>query len=134
MKLLRSAVLSGALAVVASMAAAQTPPNPYKEIPNFARLPEEKIWGHIFGVAIDSRKHVWVLDRCGGSSCVGSNAPSLHEFDAAGKHLKSIGEGLFVFPHSLMVDKDDNLWVADCGVKDGKGNQVFKVSPGGKVL
>jgi sugar lactone lactonase YvrE len=134
MTLIQCALMLISVMIFPKLAAAQNPPNPYREVPNFARLPEEKLWGHVFGVGIDSHNHVWVLDRCGGSSCVGSSAPALHEFDAAGKHLKSIGEGLFVFPHSLMVDKDDNLWVADCGVKDGRGNQVFKVSPQGKVL
>ena len=127
-------VLLGAIAMAACLAMAQTPAEPYREVPNWAELPGGRLWGHVFGVGIDSRGHIWVLDRCGGSSCVGSNAAPLHEYDASGKYLKSIGEGLFVFPHSLYVDKDDNLWVTDCGVKDGKGNQVFKISPDGKVL
>ena len=37
-------------------------------------------------------------------------------------------------PHGLTADKDGNLWVADNGLKDGKGQQVFKLSPDGKVL
>jgi len=56
------------------------------------------------------------------------------EFDQHGRFIKSFGSGLFVFPHSLLVDKDDNIWITDCGVKNGKGNQVFKLSSEGKVL
>ncbi len=41
---------------------------------------------------------------------------------------------MFVFPHGLYVDKDDNVWVTDGQGKDGKGQQVFKFSPDGKVL
>jgi len=32
------------------------------------------------------------------------------------------------------VDKDGNVWVTDGGGRDGKGHQVFKFSPDGKVL
>jgi DNA-binding beta-propeller fold protein YncE len=134
MTLLRCVVLLSTLAIIMGPAAAQTPPNPYHEVPNFAKFPEGRMWGHVFGVGIDSHRNVWALDRCEGSSCVGSNLPPIHEFDSSGKYLKSLGEGLFVFPHSLFVDKDDNIWVTDCGVSDGKGNQVLKLSPDGKVL
>jgi DNA-binding beta-propeller fold protein YncE len=51
------------------------------------------------------------------------------QFDKSGKLLKSFGAGLFVSPHKLSVDKDGNLWLADNG-----GNQVFKLSPEGKIL
>jgi sugar lactone lactonase YvrE len=32
------------------------------------------------------------------------------------------------------VDRDGNVWVTDAQAKDGKGQQVFKFSPEGKVL
>jgi hypothetical protein len=134
MSLIRSVVLFSALALITTLAAAETLPDPYHEIPNFAKFPEGRMWGHVFGVGVDSHGNVWALDRCEASSCVGSNLPPIHEFDSTGKYLKSFGEGLFVFPHSLFIDKDDNIWVADCGVSDGKGNQVLKLSPDGKVL
>ena len=117
-----------------AMAAPQTVPDPYHEIPNWAKLPDHRMWGHVFGVSVDSRGNVWVLDRCGAASCVGSNVPPIQEFDSSGNFVKSMGAGLFVFPHSLYVDKQDNLWITDCGVKNGKGNQVFKLSPDGKIL
>jgi secreted PhoX family phosphatase len=41
---------------------------------------------------------------------------------------------MFVFPHGATVDAQGNLWVTDSQVKDGKGHQVFKFSPDGKVL
>jgi sugar lactone lactonase YvrE len=55
---------------------------------------------------------------------------------ATGRPTKSIGEGLFVFPHGLHVDRDGNIWVSDAlASKDGtKGQQVIKLSPDGKVL
>lgn len=115
-------------------ALAGTVPTPYHMVNNWAKLPPGRIWGHVFGVGIDSHNNVWVLDRCGRASCVDPKVDPIMEFDSAGNFIKSIGSGLFVFPHSLLVDKDGNLWVADCGVKNGRGNQVFKLSPDGKVL
>jgi sugar lactone lactonase YvrE len=41
---------------------------------------------------------------------------------------------MFVFPHGLFVDRDGNVWVTDGQGKDGKGHQVFKFGPDGKVL
>ncbi len=55
---------------------------------------------------------------------------------ATGKPIKSIGAGLFVFPHGLHVDRDGNIWVVDAAASKDKtkGNQVIKLSPDGKVL
>jgi sugar lactone lactonase YvrE len=41
---------------------------------------------------------------------------------------------MFLFPHGLKVDKDGNVWVTDGHGADGKGQQVFKFTPAGKVL
>ncbi len=41
---------------------------------------------------------------------------------------------MFVFPHAIFVDKDDNVWVTDADGKDGKGQQVMKFSSKGKLL
>jgi sugar lactone lactonase YvrE len=75
-----------------------------------------------------------VAERCGANSCAGSSLDPILEFDSSGKLLKSFGGGMFVFPHGIGVDKDGNVWVTDGQGKDGKGHQVFKFSPEGKVL
>jgi DNA-binding beta-propeller fold protein YncE len=41
---------------------------------------------------------------------------------------------MFIFPHGATVDPQGSLWVTDEQAKDGKGMQVFKFSPEGKVL
>jgi len=64
----------------------------------------------------------------------GSNVAPILKFDPSGKLVKSFGEGMFVFPHGLFVDKDGNVWVTDGQGKEGKGQQVVKFSPEGKVL
>jgi sugar lactone lactonase YvrE len=54
--------------------------------------------------------------------------------DPSGKLLKSFGAGLFVFPHGIYVDDSRNVWVVDGQGANGKGQQVTKFSPDGKVL
>jgi virginiamycin B lyase len=135
MSLNRLALLLGAFLAMASAAAGQAFPNPYIEIgSNWARLPQGTTWGVLYTPQVDSHGNVWVLDRCGQGSCVDTDDPAILEFDSSGRFIKGIGQGLFAFPHNLFIDKDDFLWVADAGVGKGKGNQVTKLSPDGKVL
>jgi DNA-binding beta-propeller fold protein YncE len=109
-------------------------PNPYRTIEHWGKLPEGRTWGSVAGIDVDSKDHIWVAERCGANTCVGSNLDPIMEFDTEGKLLKSFGGGMFVFPHGLGVDKQGNVWVTDGQGKDGKGHQVFKFSPDGKVL
>jgi sugar lactone lactonase YvrE len=118
-------------------------PNPYRTVRNWAQLPDGRKWGSTSGASISPEGNIWTYDRCGGNSCVGSNLAPILEFEPSGKLLKNFGAGIFVYPHGLFVDKDGNVWVTD-GVgggatpddagKHGKGHQVFKFSPDGKVL
>jgi sugar lactone lactonase YvrE len=41
---------------------------------------------------------------------------------------------MFLFPHGMYVDREGNVWVTDSHGGDGKGHQVIKFSPEGKVL
>jgi sugar lactone lactonase YvrE len=75
-----------------------------------------------------------VFERCGGTTCDGSDVAPILKIDAAGKVVKSFGAGMFIFPHGLFVDRDGNVWVTDGRGKGGKGHQVFKFSPDGKLL
>jgi sugar lactone lactonase YvrE len=56
------------------------------------------------------------------------------EFNPSGKVVRTFGAGMFVFPHGLTIDAAGNLWITDGQGKEGKGHQVFKFSPEGKVL
>ena len=127
-----------ALAIVAVIAilggSARAQSNPYHVVENWAKLPEGRTWGQVIGVDVDRSGNVWIFDRCGGTTCAGSNLAPILKFDREGKLLKGLGEGMFVFPHGLYVDKDGNVWVTDGQGKDGKGQQVVKFSPEGKVL
>jgi streptogramin lyase len=97
-------------------------------------MPEGRTWGSAAAISVDSKGNVWVFERCGANTCAGSDAAPILEFNSSGHLVKSFGAGLFVFPHSLFLDKDGNVWVTDADGKDGKGQQVVKFSPDGQVL
>src|SRR5713101_2423480 len=58
-------------------------------------------------------------------------AAQLLEFDGDGKFLREIGHNLYAwsFAHSVKVDQDDNIWVADKG-----SDMVIKFNPDGRVV
>jgi sugar lactone lactonase YvrE len=120
-------------------------PNPYETIVGWAKMPEGRTWGSTSGVGIDKDgSSIWVAERCGANSCVGSNLAPILKFDATGKLVRAFGEGMVQVPHGLSVDRDGNVWVTDWsnpgGAQGGavrdttKGHQVFKFSPEGKLL
>ena len=117
-------------------------PNPYRTIENWTTMPEGRKWGATSAVGIDpDGKSIWVAERCGANTCVGSSLPVVLKFDSSGKLMKSFGAGMFIFPHGFYIDKDGNVWVTDgippgsaTQAATGKGHIVVKFSPEGKVL
>jgi DNA-binding beta-propeller fold protein YncE len=149
-RLVRFCVLAAfAAGAVYSQAVAPTNslPNPYAGAP-FGKMPESRSWGSTAGIDVDrDGKSIWVAERCGAFAppsqagspgvqvgCDGSTLDPILKFDETGKLVKSFGAGLILFPHGLSVDPEGNIWVTDLFGKDGKGQQVFKFSPEGKVL
>ncbi len=129
-------------AVVLLSAAVFAQENPYRTVENWAQMPEGRTWGSTSAVDVDrDGSSIWVAERCGANSCVGSNLPTVLKFDASGKLVTSFGAGLFIFPHGIHVDRDGNIWIAD-GMPPGRGtpppagmgHTVVKFSPEGKVL
>jgi sugar lactone lactonase YvrE len=112
-------------AVAATVGAQGGLPNPYREDAGWGKLPAGAKWAGVISVDPAPNGDIWVFHR---------SDPPLLRFDATGKVVKSFGEGLFVQAHGMTVDRDGNLWVTDAQIKDGKGNQVFKFSPDGKLL
>jgi sugar lactone lactonase YvrE len=98
-------------------------------------MPEGRTWGATSAVEIaPDGKSIWVGERCGANTCAGSSLPALLRFDENGTLATSFGAGMFVFPHGIHVDRGGNVWLTDARGKDGKGHQVFKFSPEGKLL
>jgi hypothetical protein len=81
---------------------------------------------------------VWVAERCGGNSCADSALAPILKFDPSGTVVRTFGARLFVLPHRIHVDRDGNLWITDAADPmhpvPGKGHQVFKFSPDGRIL
>ena len=125
-----------ALPAVSLLGARNDLPNPYGAGVSWGHLPAGRKWGSTASVGTAPDGTIWVVDRCGasgagGTTCGGANADvnPIFQFDTSGKLLKTFGAGMFVSPHKLSIDKSGNLWLADNG-----GQQVFKLSPDGKVL
>src|SRR5579863_8234816 len=109
-------------------------PNPYRTVRDWGKPPGGVPWAAVTAVEVSPDGSIYVIHRCHDNSCAGRTEPPILKFDSSGKLLKSWGEGMFVFPHGATVDAQGNLWVTDEQGKDGKGQQVFKFSPEGKVL
>ena len=132
-------------ALTGLIAYAQAPnaqPNPYQTIENYFKLPEGRKIGSTAAIHIDrDGSSLWAFERCGAKNCVGSTVAPILKFDASGALVKSFGAGMFIRPHGIYVDRDGNIWVTDGEgpdgkdpARNGKGHQVFKFSPDGKVL
>ena len=117
-------------------------PNPYRTEEGWAKMPDGRAWGSTSAVAIDKDGvSIWVAERCGANNCLGSSLDPILKFDSSAKLVKSFGAGLLLSPHGIDVDRDGNVWVTDCActlgrstAPEGKGHQVFKFSPDGKLL
>jgi sugar lactone lactonase YvrE len=123
----RTFTLAGILVVlIGGFTAGQSNlPNPYRAADNWAQLPAGMKWAGVISIQPDAKDHIWVFHR--------GDTPIL-EFDLSGKLLTSFGQGMFVQAHGMAIDKDGNVWATDSQNRDGKGQQVFKFSPEGKVL
>ncbi len=163
MKFSRIAALAVAATLAPVARAQQAPypkqsdlPNPYRLVDGWPTLPASMNggrWGELIRADIDPQGNIWVFHRCfntepaGYATCVGRTDPPILEFDPAGKLLTSLGRGMFAFPHGFTIDAQGNIWASDANAsetvlglsaKDAsgvvRGQQVFKMSPSGKVL
>ena len=136
---LRVTVIAAAVVVTSALALAQDPnsqPNPYKPVENFFKMSEGRKVGSTAGIHIDrDGRSLWAFERCGSNTCEKTpNVAPLVKFDASGNVVKTLAAGMFVTPHGIFVDTDGNIWVTDGAGIPGKGHQVFKLNPDGKVL
>jgi hypothetical protein len=119
------------LSVFTSAQQSQVPEINYQSVPDFLKLPPDLYFGEVAGVAVNSKNHIFVFSRGNSTGpAYGASAAQLLEFDAEGKFLREIGHNLYAwsFAHSVKVDKQDNIWVADKG-----SDMVIKFTPEGHV-
>ena len=123
----------GVIGLVGFLAAQQSPVPTlrYESVPNFLELPADLYLGEVAGVAVNSKGHVFVLSRGNSTGpAYGAAAAQLLEFDGNGKFLREIGHNLYAwsYAHSVKIDKNDNIWVADKG-----SDMVIEFTPQGRV-
>src|ERR1700688_970844 len=130
---MRSSILF--LLSLCASGAAQQPQVPeiqYQSAQDFIKLPPDMYLGEVAGVAVNSQNHVFVLSRGNSTGpAYGASAAQLLEFNSDGKFLREIGHNLYAwsYAHSVKIDKDDNIWVADKG-----SDMVIKFNPEGRVM
>jgi peptidylamidoglycolate lyase len=106
----------------------------YMEVKDWPRLPADVQLGEVSGVDIDSHGHVFVFNRPGRGFEPTATAllekPAMIVIDAqSGTLVASWGAKMFLVPHGVTIDRDDNVWVTDVGLQ-----QVMKFSHDGELL
>ncbi len=125
-----------ALACLAAAASGQqmivtAPEIRYESAPNFLKLPPDLYLGEVAGVAVNSKKHIFVFSRGNTTGpAFGAAAAQLLEFGPDGRFIREIGKNLYAwaFAHAVRIDKDDNIWVIDKG-----SDMIVKFDPEGRV-
>jgi len=129
---MRRSILVLAFSLSVSLVAQQVPKIPYQSVPDFLKLPPDIYLGEVAGVAVNSQGHVFVFSRGDTTGpAYGAGAAQLLEFGSDGTFIREIGRHLYAwsFAHSVRIDKDDNIWVADKG-----SDMVIKFNAAGRVM
>jgi hypothetical protein len=111
--------------------ATPAPEIPFESVPDLLKLPPDIHLGEASGVAINSKKHIFVYSRGNSTGpAYAATASQILEFGPDGKFIREIGHNLYAwsFAHTVRVDKDDNLWAVDKGT-----DMIIKFNPQGRV-
>ena len=109
----------------------------YELVKNWPNLPKSFNLGNPTGISIDTDQNIFVFHRADRNWPLISSMPknkisskTILMFDKeSGKMLNSWGSDLFIMPHGLTIDINNNVWVTDVGL-----HQVFKFNHEGKLL
>lgn len=134
--------------------AAQQPPAPprFQVDPFWPKMPKQWILGQVAGITVDSRDHVWLIQRPWSlesdekaqnpeAECC-REAPPVMEFDADGNYVQGWGgpgDG-YEWPrdeHGIFVDYKNNVWISSAGgprLRERIENMVLKFTRDGKFL
>ena len=109
----------------------------YELVKDWLKLPAQLKLGNPTGIGIDTNQDIFILHRAnrvwpllGPMSESFIKEKTLLQVDKeSGKIVNSWGDNLFIMPHGLTVDQNNNIWITDVGLQ-----QVFKFSHDGKLL
>jgi NHL repeat len=125
--------LLGLLLFLSTSAMAQSvvPEIPFESVPNLLKLPPDLYLGEATGVAVDSKRHIFVFSRGNSAGpAYGAAAAQLLEFGPDGEYLREIGKHLYAwsFAHAVRIDQQDNIWAVDKG-----SDMIVKFDAEGRV-
>ena len=107
----------------------------YELIKGWLQFPKDFHMGQVAGVSVDKNQNVVFFQRTDRKwtgpfpdSLISSNTIFIVDKET-GKILNSWGANLFIMPHGLTVDNDNNIWVTDVALQ-----QAFKFSHEGQLL
>jgi peptidylamidoglycolate lyase len=112
-------------------------PEHYQLVKDWPRLPAEYLLGNPSGMAVDRAGNVFVFHRGTkkwplllpfSKSIIRENTILVLD-RKTGQIVNSWGGNIFIMPHSLTIDQNDDVWVSDVGLQ-----QVLKFTHDGKLL
>lgn len=106
----------------------------YRMTDNWGQLPDGVVWGQIISVEVDDQGNVYAFHRCSSNTCIDRTEPPLLKFNGSGELLMTWGAQMLVWPHGFHLDREGNIWLTDGQDNEGRGQQVFKLSPEGEIL
>lgn len=109
----------------------------YELVKQWLDLPQNLKLGNPTGIGVDTNQNIVVFHRAERGWDLFGSLPEkpiqgktiLIINKDNGKLINSWGDNLFIMPHGLKVDADNNIWVTDVGL-----HQVFKFNYDGKLL
>jgi len=127
---MRPLLVAVALFVAVPAVAQQVQEIPFDSV-SALQLPEGMYLGEAAGVAVNSKKHVFVFHRGNVSGpAFGALAAQLLEFGPDGKFIREVGKGVYAmaYAHTVRIDRADNIWIVDKG-----SDMVVRFTPEGRV-
>ena len=107
----------------------------YELLKDWPKLSGPSPFSYVSAVGVDRDQNVLILQRTGREwtdpfpdAPISSDTIFVLD-NHTGKILKSWGANLFIMPHSLTIDKENNIWITDVAL-----HQVFKFSQSGELL
>jgi len=98
---------------------------------DFLKPPADMQFGEVAGVAVNSKRHVFVFSRGNTTGpAYAAAAAQLLEFGPDGTFIREIGKNLYAwsFAHAVRIDREDNIWVIDKG-----SDMIVRFNPAGRV-